>query len=128
MTLKVFAILPIPLLLLACSDPFQTEVKERVAYKLKDPASAEFREVDFYPEVKLACGEVNGKNSYGAKSGFSGFTYDNGMVDFEGEFGYSSGLAKCTDQVRKRTKEILESLPAQSREELERELQRYDQE
>lgn len=128
MTLKTAAVLTIPVLLVACADPFQSEVQERVAYKLKDPASAEFREVDYYPEVKLACGEVNGKNSYGAKSGFSGFIYDNGMVDFENDSGYAYAIAKCTAQVRKRTEEILESLPEESRKELEREFESYDSE
>jgi len=47
-----------------------------VANKLKDPDSAKFRNVVIkqnYTRAKFICGQVNGKNSYGAYAGFSQF-------------------------------------------------------
>lgn len=69
------------------SDPRQRElalVKAKVAGNLKDPSSAQFRNVRRVPFLKMPekdpwafpghyCGEVNGKNSYGAYSGFQTF-------------------------------------------------------
>lgn len=50
--------------------------KDSVKAMLKDPDSAKFSEVDFYPELDhksqlsgYVCGEVNAKNSFGAYSG-----------------------------------------------------------
>lgn len=59
-------------------------VREKVAEGLKDPSSAQFRNVRRIPLGGLArgdpwgtpghyCGEVNGKNSFGAYSGFQRF-------------------------------------------------------
>jgi hypothetical protein len=56
------------------------DAKAAVAATLKDPDSAKFRGMKAYPGKKLVCGEVNGKNSYGAYSGFSTFFYDGGFV------------------------------------------------
>ena len=106
-----------------CSSQFETDVQKAVAYGMKDPESAQFREVDYYPDAKLACGEVNGNNSYGGKTGFGGFAYDNGYVVFESDNGYAAGLEKCTDQIRKHTEEILKSLPEDSRKKLEKEFE-----
>ncbi|WP_162928365.1 hypothetical protein [Sphingopyxis terrae] len=49
----------------------QISVKKR----LKDPSSAEFRNVHFYSGGKaaVACGEVNAKNSFGGYSGYERF-------------------------------------------------------
>lgn len=47
-----------------------------VANKLKDPDSAKFRNVAIkqnYTGAKFVCGQVNGKNSYGAYAGSSQF-------------------------------------------------------
>jgi hypothetical protein len=46
-----------------------------VADSLKDPSSAQFRNVRIadYQNKKVICGEVNGKNSYGGYAGFSLF-------------------------------------------------------
>lgn len=43
--------------------------------RLKDPGSAEFRNVHFYSGGKtvVACGEVNAKNSFGGYSGYERF-------------------------------------------------------
>ena len=117
--------LSLPFVVLSsCGDPFASTVETAVAHELKDPESAQFRDVDYYPDAKLACGDVNAKNSYGAKAGYSGFIYDSGIVEFEGGHGYLTGLEKCTEQIRKHTAEIMKSLPKESRVKLEQEFER----
>jgi hypothetical protein len=106
-----------------CSSQFESDVQKAVAYGMKDPASAQFRDVDYYPDAKLACGEVNGNNSYGGKAGFGGFAYDNGYVVFESDSGYVTGREKCTDQIHKQTEAILKMLPEDRRKALEKEFE-----
>ena len=57
------------------SDQAIESAKKSVASSLKDPTSAQFRNVRLVPYVngKVVCGEVNGKNSYGGYSGFTAF-------------------------------------------------------
>lgn len=57
--------------------------KKAAAYDLKDPASAQYRNVrvsDVLPTY--VCGEINAKNSYGGYVGFTPFYYshDDGSV------------------------------------------------
>ncbi len=49
--------------------------KKSLADTLKDPSSAQFRNVRFveYLDGVVICGEVNGKNSYGGYVGFKDF-------------------------------------------------------
>lgn len=49
--------------------------KEGITAKLKDPDSADFRNVHFYSGSgrPIVCGEVNAKNSFGGYSGFEPF-------------------------------------------------------
>ncbi|WP_420567863.1 hypothetical protein [Thalassovita sp.] len=61
------------------------EVERAVAYKLKDPSSAQFREIRMIERTHqdgtvstLVCGQVNGKNSFG---GYVGFTTFNGVFN-----------------------------------------------
>lgn len=51
------------------------KAKRALAYNLKDPESAKFRNVRAGLRGKdyMVCGEVNGKNSYGAYSGYRPF-------------------------------------------------------
>lgn len=58
----------------ACGASVQNEAQEAVARDLRDPASAQFRDVKIYP--KYVCGEVNGKNGVGAYVGFTRFWYN----------------------------------------------------
>lgn len=60
--------------LAGCSaiDPY-AEAKEAVSRDLKDPSSAQFRDLKKCEDGKGVIGEVNAKNSYGAYSGFKGF-------------------------------------------------------
>lgn len=49
--------------------------KRAVSDDLKDPGSAQFRNVRLVPysDTKVICGEVNAKNSYGGYAGFAHF-------------------------------------------------------
>lgn len=51
------------------------EAKRAAASKLKDPEAARFRNVVIksYIDGKIICGELNGKNSYGAYVGYRPF-------------------------------------------------------
>ena len=51
------------------------KAKESIAKSLKDPGSAQFRDVSIktFGANKIVCGEVNGKNSYGGYVGFKRF-------------------------------------------------------
>ncbi|WP_283125258.1 hypothetical protein [Providencia stuartii] len=55
--------------------------KKTVRESMKDPSSTQFKSVEFYPSTPnqkdeiygFVCGFVNGKNSFGAYTGFSRF-------------------------------------------------------
>lgn len=49
-------------------------VQEKIKMQLKDPNSAQFKNV-FVSSAKNVCGEMNAKNSYGGYNGFSLFYY-----------------------------------------------------
>lgn len=60
------------------------EAKKTVAASLKDPDSAQFRDVFFNETAKggsVVCGQVNSKNSLGAYTGFQRFI-SNGQTTF----------------------------------------------
>lgn len=67
------------ILVLAACDQTTRAAKERVAAQLRDPASAQFRNVRTSGGV--VCGEVNGKNAYGAYAGFSRFIVNPAVGD-----------------------------------------------
>lgn len=56
-------------------DDLEVEAKKSVANLLKDPGAAQFRNVEVrrYLSGTVVCGEVNGKNSYGAYIGYRRF-------------------------------------------------------
>ncbi len=62
-------------------DPSYDHIKAGVAAELRDPSSAQFRNIMEGTEV--ACGEVNAKNAFGAYTGFREFTYRGGITLFE---------------------------------------------
>lgn len=59
------------------------DVMDAVAAEMRDPASAQFRNIE--QGTTTACGEVNGRNAYGGYAGFTEFVYQNGIVKFEPE-------------------------------------------
>jgi hypothetical protein len=74
--------LVLALTLPGCSEVTKHQAQEVVRQRLKDPDSARFRDVRIVDHstkagssIRVACGLVNGKNSYGAYSGYSHFIY-----------------------------------------------------
>ncbi|WP_088699701.1 hypothetical protein [Halomonas campaniensis] len=69
--------------MLAGCNLFESEedkAKKAVAERLRDPSSAQFRNVKGGEKRGMynVCGEVNGKNSYGAYAGYERFVASNG--------------------------------------------------
>lgn len=62
-------------------DGRPAQAKKLVADSLRDPASAQFRDVVGHGDA--VCGEVNGKNGYGAYAGFKHFIVFGGDVTVE---------------------------------------------
>lgn len=70
-----------------------TSAAERLAARdLRDPDSARFRDVRVYlteTGAQVVCGEINGKNAYGAYVGYRGFIVAGENVIREGDATYS---------------------------------------
>lgn len=47
--------------------------RQHVTSRLKDPASAQFQDVTYDASSRVACGQVNAKNSFGGYTGFQQF-------------------------------------------------------
>ena len=62
----------------------EEELKQRVRNALKDPNSAEFKDVQWVAG-KAICGQVNAKNSYGGYVGFKYFVADSDGVYWMGD-------------------------------------------
>jgi hypothetical protein len=77
-----------------CSLPSSTEpAKAAVRDILKDPASAQFRNV-YVQKTGVTCGQVNAKNAFGGYVGFRGFAVDQegrAVIDGEEDGGWAVG-------------------------------------
>jgi hypothetical protein len=77
----IFLLQAIPAL---ANEALESEARERLATELKDPYSTQFRDLREQQTagMRLICGKVNAKNSYGAYTGFKPFaiTPDNVLV------------------------------------------------
>lgn len=95
----LIAMLP---LVAACSlvDPY-SEAKEAVRRLLKDPDSANFRDVRRCAKPGAIWGEVNSKNSYGAYAGFSSFIYADGVAAILADSPSSYDLDRWNELTRK---------------------------
>ena len=71
---KIQLVSALSLCLAGCGQSADDAALSAVAYDLKDPESAKFRELK--PSSSFLCGEINSKNSYGAYVGFRRFIYD----------------------------------------------------
>lgn len=62
-----------------------SEAMASITKKLKDPGSAQFRNVEMrlFEGKPIICGEVNAKNSYGGYTGFTRFVASNYDSTFE---------------------------------------------
>ncbi|HCM6144900.1 TPA: hypothetical protein N3Z33_000373 [Klebsiella aerogenes] len=87
---KLLLTLVIPLVLAGCKPGEEKAIslaKSEVAANLKDPASAQFRNVKVSKMtdaedghvIAVVCGEINGKNGFGAYAGFHPFFVDLNM-------------------------------------------------
>lgn len=86
-------------LLVAGCDQKISAAKESVRSKLFDPDSAQFRNVRIVDGT--VCGEVNGKNRYGAYVGFTPFYYvPDWSVIADDDFGRRMYLRTCVPQGR----------------------------
>ena len=64
--------------LMGCESSLETEAKHAMADELRDPDSAQFRNVVDGKSIngqETVCGEVNGKNGFGAYVGYRKFIY-----------------------------------------------------
>jgi hypothetical protein len=72
-----FALVAVALALVGCGET--GKAKQVVGSLLKDPSSAQWRNIESGTGLgdsgPLVCGEVNGKNSFGAYDGFQKFIY-----------------------------------------------------
>lgn len=88
---------------------------EKVKAGLKDPASAQFRNVKYNNGKASVCGEINSKNSFGGYTGFGRFcmylgeyVLFEGAIDFENK-GSRFWMAKRVAHLEV-TKQVLERL------------------
>ena len=81
------------------------EAKANVVDRLKDPNSAQFKDLAIYETEKgviIVCGKVNAKNSMGGYTGFKTFTYRDGnagIVDVSGDAAGGVAFAKALSSV-----------------------------
>ncbi len=80
--MRTFPFLMVTLALAGCGDNALQDAHKAVAYQLMDPASAQFRNDRELADGSV-CGEVNGKNSYGAYSGFGHYLARKGADGFQ---------------------------------------------
>lgn len=91
--------------LAGCGDGAIDKGRAAAASRLKDPSSAQFRG-DYITSIGSVCGEINGKNGFGAYSGFERYMSSKGkngdftaMVASEDASGFIDIL--CTKPTKK---------------------------
>lgn len=73
-----------------------SQAKQAIADKMRDPDSAQFRDVKQCPsDGEVWQGEVNGKNAFGAYVGFKPFMSDGVSAGFAGDAEFDSLLKRC---------------------------------
>jgi len=80
--MRTLSVVMVALALAGCGDSAVQDAHKAVAYKLMDPGSAQFREDRELADGSV-CGEVNGKNSYGAYSGYGHYLARKGADGFQ---------------------------------------------
>lgn len=101
-TIQVIALAIFPTIIFAQDSNLILLTKENVQRQLKDPQSAQFRDVKIVINTlsqQTVCGEVNAKNSYGGYTGFKPFyTTDGKNIQFiensEKPYEYKKNLVK----------------------------------
>lgn len=87
----------------ACSGGPVEQAKEAVAAELRDPQSAQFRNVKICPSGKIVAGDVNAKNAFGGYAGFEPFFYADGEVAFVSNPKFSRLSSECYPRTGKET-------------------------
>lgn len=67
--MRGFILVSVLALLAGCGDDTIEKGRAAAAFQLKDPGSAQFRG-DYITSIGSVCGEINGKNGFGAYTGF----------------------------------------------------------
>jgi hypothetical protein len=91
------------LILPACSidetDAFmdKREAKKKIARVLRDPDSAEFRNVNLFQMDRgpMVCGEVNSNNAFGGKTGFQRFLFRDPLIRIGNDAASNAAIARC---------------------------------
>ena len=81
----------------------EREAKKEISGALLDPDSAEFRNVSVFQvnETPMVCGEVIGKNAFGAKAGFQRFLYRSPLMRIGDSAASSAAIYKCCSHLSK---------------------------
>lgn len=80
-------------------------IEAEVKQNLKDPDSAQFRNIKRFPD-DVVCGEVNSRNSFGGYAGYQPFAHVDGKVSF----GAAEIATWCNDVVGKKLAVALDRL------------------
>lgn len=79
-----------------CDVGITGDAKAAIRAKLRDPDAAKFKDVEICDaDRNIVRGEVNGKNSFGAYTGYAGFVYFDGKAVMLSEDGAMTGLRRC---------------------------------
>lgn len=82
-----------------CDGRADAAVKAAIRDKMLDPDAAQFRAVEACPADKAMWkGEVNGKNAYGAYTGFRPFFFAASVAQYPGDASYRSYAVRCFGQ------------------------------
>lgn len=85
----------------AADKNFEDQVKAEVASTMRNPNSAQFKNVFVWLPTAAACGEVNGTNAFGGYTGFKSFAYHNGnFAILEDDFSTYSRLNRACLRAR----------------------------
>jgi hypothetical protein len=116
-------VFPALVALAGCDQQMKTAT-DAVARTLKDPASAQFRDVKRCgPKGEVFRGEVNSKNSYGAYAGFQHFYSDGiGAAMSSGDFGIEELHQRCLAEMDGKTADEARKIAAGAQERLEKKI------
>jgi hypothetical protein len=101
--LKSVLIFLCAIILVACDSPEIKEAKNEVAEAMRDPSSAEFRNVKSFKvnTSTMVCGEVNGKNGFGAMAGYNYFLYISPLIRVAKNSKESQSIYQCCKHLQK---------------------------
>lgn len=93
------AILVFLQLLCACGGEGEAEMAVR--QQMLDPDATQFRDVrQCSGDRTVSSGEANGKNSFGAYTGFKPFFYSAGVVAYADDYNFAAMMARCYSGVK----------------------------